>query len=118
MQPGEAGGGIYFCQRQPMDRAGGRDPDPRCRHPGYLNSPERTASAFGANGWFRTGDIGRLDSDSRLHYIGRSHEIMKVKGINTSSAAAVSLLVHHDLVNDAFVVASATLDGEASRSAR
>jgi HIP---CoA ligase len=82
--------------------------------PGYLDSPELTAGAFGAGGWFRTGDIGRLDSDGRLHYIGRSHEMMKVKGINISPAEVESLLVAHDLVDEAFVFGLATSDGDQS----
>ena len=81
---------------------------------GYLDAPELTAGAFGDGGWFRTGDIGRLDSDGRLHYIGRGHEMMKVKGINISPAEVESLLVQHDLVDEAFVFGLATADGDQS----
>jgi fatty-acyl-CoA synthase len=82
--------------------------------PGYLDSPGLTASALLDDGWFRTGDIGRLDADGRLHYIGRSHEMMKVKGINISPAEVESLLVRHDLVDEAFVFGLATPDGDQS----
>jgi fatty-acyl-CoA synthase len=81
--------------------------------PGYLDAPELTARAFDG-GWFRTGDIGRLDADGRLHYLGRSHEMMKVKGINISPAEVESLLVQHDLVDEAFVFGLATPDGDQS----
>ena len=82
--------------------------------PGYLDAPELTARAFGDGGWFRTGDLGRLDADGRLHYLGRSHEMMKVKGINISPAEVDSLLVQHPLVDEAFVFGLATADGDQS----
>jgi len=82
--------------------------------PGYLDAPELTAGAFCDGGWFRTGDIGRLDADGRLHYIGRSHEMMKVKGISISPAEVESLLVQHDLVDEAFVFGLATPEGDQS----
>jgi acyl-CoA synthetase (AMP-forming)/AMP-acid ligase II len=82
--------------------------------PGYLDAPELTARAFGDGGWFRTGDLGRLDADGRLHYLGRSHEMMKVKGINISPAEVESLLVQHHLVDEAFVFGLATPDGDQS----
>jgi HIP---CoA ligase len=82
--------------------------------PGYLDAPELTAQAFDGGGWFRTGDLGRLDADGRLHYLGRSHEMMKVKGINISPAEVESLLVQHHLVDEAFVFGLATGDGDQS----
>jgi acyl-CoA synthetase (AMP-forming)/AMP-acid ligase II len=82
--------------------------------PGYLDAPELTAQAFDDGGWFRTGDLGRLDADGRLHYLGRSHEMMKVKGINISPAEVESLLVQHHLVDEAFVFGLATPDGDQS----
>jgi fatty-acyl-CoA synthase len=82
--------------------------------PGYLDSPELTARAFCDGGWFRTGDTGRLDSDGRLHYTGRSHELMKVKGISISPAEVESLLVQHELVDEAFVFGLATPEGDQS----
>ncbi len=81
---------------------------------GYLDAPAVTAAALADGGWFRTGDIGRLDADGRLHYIGRGHEMMKVKGINISPAEVESLLVQHELVDEAFVFGLATPEGDQS----
>lgn len=39
--------------------------------PGYYNAPEDTFKVFTEDGWFRTGDIGHLDSDSFLYINGR-----------------------------------------------
>jgi HIP---CoA ligase len=71
-------------------------------------------SGFGADGWFRTGNIGYLDGDGNLHYVRRGHEMMKVKGINTAPAEVETLLVQHDRVDEAFVFGLATPEGDQS----
>lgn len=38
---------------------------------GYLNDPDKTEAAFTEDGWYQTGDRGRLDSEGRLHLAGR-----------------------------------------------
>ncbi len=43
---------------------------------GYWNDPAATAAAFTADGWYRTGDIGRLDTKGRLILSGRSKDII------------------------------------------
>jgi long-chain acyl-CoA synthetase len=43
---------------------------------GYWNAPELTAQAFTSDGWYRTGDIGRLDDDGRLILSGRIKDII------------------------------------------
>lgn len=49
---------------------------------GYYNAPEETARAF-ADGWFHTGDIGKLDSEGRLTILGRKKEmIVTPEGLN------------------------------------
>jgi long-chain acyl-CoA synthetase len=43
---------------------------------GYWNAPELTAEAFTEDGWYRTGDIGRLDEGRRLILSGRIKDII------------------------------------------
>ncbi len=43
---------------------------------GYWHDATKTAAAFAADGWFRTGDLGRIDADGFLHVVGRSKELI------------------------------------------
>ncbi|WP_447035403.1 alpha/beta fold hydrolase [Streptomyces sp. DSM 118878] len=49
---------------------------------GYFNNDEATAEAFTADGWFRTGDLGRLDAAGRLTLVGRTKDSIIVNGVN------------------------------------
>jgi long-chain acyl-CoA synthetase len=50
---------------------------------GYWHDPEATAGSFTEDGWYRTGDIGRLDSAGRLVLMGRTRDIIVLpNGLN------------------------------------
>jgi malonyl-CoA/methylmalonyl-CoA synthetase len=49
---------------------------------GYWRNPEKTRDAFTQDGWFITGDIGRLDADGRLWLSGRANDLIISGGLN------------------------------------
>ncbi|CAK0855326.1 unnamed protein product [Prorocentrum cordatum] len=56
---------------------------------GYMNRPDKTAEAITEDGWLKTGDLGRQDSDGFVWLTGRLKEIMKDKGGEMIAPVAV-----------------------------
>lgn len=46
---------------------------------GYYKNPRRTQEVFTEDGWFRTGDVGRLDRDGRLFLVGRQKNMIMLE---------------------------------------
>ena len=67
---------------------------------GYEASPDANRTAF-ANGWFRTGDLGRLDSDGYLTITGRLKEIINRGGEKLSPRDVEASLHDHPVVRQA-----------------
>ncbi len=47
---------------------------------GYLNKPELSEGVIDENGWFKSGDVGRVDEDGFLHIEGRISRFSKIAG--------------------------------------
>jgi long-chain acyl-CoA synthetase len=43
---------------------------------GYYKNPQATADAFTEDGWFRSGDLGRFDTDGHLFIVGRAKDVI------------------------------------------
>lgn len=71
---------------------------------GYLDDPDATAAAIGHDGWLRTGDLGELDPDGRLHIVGRKKDMFIVGGFNAYPAEIEGFLLEHPAVAQAAVV--------------
>ncbi|GAB2813110.1 AMP-binding protein [Streptomyces daliensis] len=71
---------------------------------GYLDAPEATAAAIDPDGWLATGDVGTLDTSGRLHFVGRTKDIIRVGGENVAPADVEDTLHRHPLVRQAVVV--------------
>ncbi|MCE4556394.1 malonate--CoA ligase [Roseateles cellulosilyticus] len=59
---------------------------------GYWRMPEKTAEEFTADGWFKTGDVGRLDAKGYLTLIGRSKDLIISGGFNVYPAEVEGFL--------------------------
>lgn len=59
---------------------------------GYHNDPERTAEVL-VDGWFHTGDIGRLDEDGFLTITDRKKDLMKTSGGKYVAPAKVESVI-------------------------
>ncbi len=67
---------------------------------GYESNPEANASSF-VNGWFRTGDVGTLDSDGYLRLQGRIKELINRGGEKISPREIDEVLESHPAVAEA-----------------
>ncbi|MCT2589303.1 AMP-binding protein [Streptomyces sp. N2-109] len=70
---------------------------------GYWRDPAATAAAS-VGGWLRTGDLGYLDGDGRLHLVDRLTEVIIRNGRNIYPAEIERVLRRHAAVVDAAVV--------------
>jgi long-chain acyl-CoA synthetase len=71
---------------------------------GYYNNPAATADAI-HDGWFRTGDLGELDSDGYLRITGRKKEILVTAGgKNVAPTVLEDRLRAHPIISQCIVV--------------
>ena len=71
---------------------------------GYYGDPEATAAAITPDGWFRTGDIARIDVEGYVFILDRQKDMINRGGHKIFSAEVEQLLVAHPRIDDAAVV--------------
>lgn len=59
---------------------------------GYWRMPEKTAEEFTVDGFFRTGDVGRVDADGYVTIVGRSKDLIISGGYNVYPAELESFI--------------------------
>ncbi|CAG9181857.1 Long-chain-fatty-acid--CoA ligase [Cupriavidus laharis] len=70
---------------------------------GYWNKPDATRESL-RDGWFHTGDIGVIDIDGYVHYLGRRKEMLKVNGMSVFPAEIETMLGQHPAILGSAVV--------------
>jgi len=71
---------------------------------GYWNKPEETRDAF-VDGWFKTGDIGKLDEDGFLYVTDRKKDLLKTSGGKFIAPQPIeNSLKHNPMIAEAVVV--------------
>lgn len=70
---------------------------------GYLNNPEATSQVL-RDGWLYTGDIGRLDEEGFLIFMGRKKEMIKTSGYSVFPEEVELYLCKHEAVAQAAVI--------------
>jgi fatty-acyl-CoA synthase len=74
---------------------------------GYWNNAAATRASYGEDGWFRTGDLARRDSEGFFTIAGRIKDMFISGGVNVYPAEIEGELVAHPAVSDAAVLATA-----------
>jgi acyl-CoA synthetase (AMP-forming)/AMP-acid ligase II len=70
---------------------------------GYFRDPEATAAAL-SDGWFRTGDLARIDADGYVFILDRKKDMITRGGHKIFSVEVEQLLLTHPGIADAAVV--------------
>jgi len=65
--------------------------------PGYLENPEATREAIDAEGWFHTGDLGRMDADGCLFVVGRKRDVFYCSDGSNIYPGYIEILLENDL---------------------
>ena len=71
---------------------------------GYLNNPEATEASF-TNGWFRTGDLAKIDEDGYVFLLGRIKEMINRAGEKISPLEVDDVLLAYPKIAEAVTIA-------------
>jgi acyl-CoA synthetase (AMP-forming)/AMP-acid ligase II len=71
---------------------------------GYWHRPQATAETFRADGWLRTGDVGRVDADGYVQVLDRIKDMIIRGGENVYSLEVEAVLARHPAIMDVAVV--------------
>ncbi len=78
----------------------------------YLGEPARHATVLTADGWFRSGDLGTVQTDGSFEYLCRAGDALRLRGFLVEPAEIESRLMAHPAVTEAKVVGLRPAEGE------
>jgi crotonobetaine/carnitine-CoA ligase len=81
-----------------------RPSEPYTMMSGYYKMPEETLQAF-RNLWFHTGDLGYLDKNGYLYFVGRKKEAIRRRGENISAFEVEKIVNQHPSVLESAAIA-------------
>jgi long-chain acyl-CoA synthetase len=64
--------------------------------PGYFENPEATREAIDADGWYHSGDLGKIDSDGCLYVVGRKKDVFYCSDGSNIYPGYIELLLEND----------------------
>jgi long-chain acyl-CoA synthetase len=70
----------------------------------YWQRPDATAEAISADGWFRSGDLGRIDEDGYFFIVDRKKELIIRGGYNVYPREIEEVLYEHPAVHECAVI--------------
>jgi fatty-acyl-CoA synthase len=98
---------VKIVDRQGSEVAAGKEGEIFLRGPhtcaGYWNKPEETAAAYTGD-WFKTGDLGRVDSDGHFAIVGRLKDMIISGGANIYPAEIERVIETHPAVAGVAVI--------------
>jgi long-chain acyl-CoA synthetase len=71
---------------------------------GYWQRPEETAKVMTSDGFFRTGDIGRIDNDGYVYIVDRKKDMVNVSGFNVYPNEVEGVMAMHPGVLECAVI--------------
>ena len=71
---------------------------------GYVGDDELSAATFGADGWVRTRDVGRVDEEGFLYLVDRTSDMIVTGGYNVYPREVEDALAAHPAVRECVVV--------------
>ena len=75
----------------------------------YLNKHDMTMEYL-KNGWLHTKDLGMLDDDGYVHFLGRKDEIINIGGMKVSPAEIEDIILQYDGISEVAVVGIVSSD--------
>ena len=86
---------------------------------GYYDNDEANAESFTEDGWFRTGDLAKIDKDGYIYISGRKKFVIVLKnGKNVYPEEIESLINKSELVIESMVYGMPEDDGDVTISAK